>query len=150
MALSKQRTEEIFQLTLRGGGSDRDAQKFVTSCTDYEELHFFAEQYNWDGDVKPIKKLIKNPNVDGGTLLYLYWYACPEDYYLFYRDAKEVERGYERDVFTVIRDIEQRIENRDYRTASIPFDPRSRISMRERHGEFARQIPPLMMEPLSR
>jgi hypothetical protein len=148
MALSKQRSEEIFNLTLRGGESEKDADKFVSSCTNSEELHFFAEHYNWDGDVKPIRRLIKNPNVDGGTLLYLYWYACPEDYYLFHKDAKDVERGYERDVFNVIREIERRIVDGDFRTASVPFDPRPRISMRERHREFAREIPTVMMEPL--
>ena len=77
-----------------------------------------------------------------------YWNASVEDYYLFNKSASELEPGYDRDVFTMLRCCEQRIVNSDYRTAVIPFDPTPRISMPERYGEFARQIPPEMFKPV--
>ena len=168
MALSKKRQKEILRLTLQGGEEltaaiesgesayqkhmrsiNRETNAFLDSCTDKRELDFFAENWNWDGDVKPILRLIKNPHVDAGTLLRLYWYACPEDYYLFHRSASELDPGFERDVFTVIRRIESRFAKGDYKSATIAFDPTDRVSMPERHDEFARTIPDIMFQPIS-
>jgi hypothetical protein len=167
MALAKRRQAEILRLTLQGGDEltaaieagerayqrhmrkiNREINEFVTTCDDKRELDFFAQNWSWDGNVKPILKLVKNPNVDAGTLLQMYWYACPEDYYLFHRSASELDPGFERDVFTAIRRIEARMVKGDYKTASIPFDPTPRISMPERHGEFARPIPDVMFQPI--
>lgn len=167
MSLSKKRQNEILRLTLQGGDEltaameageaatqkhlrmiNREITDFVTSCEDKRELDFFAANWPWDGNVKPILGLINNPIVDAGTLLRMYWYACPEDYYLFHRAASELDAGYERDVFTVIRRIEARIVKADYHTASIAFDPTGHVSMPERHGEFARPIPDIMMKPI--
>ena len=149
MALSEKRSNEIFELTMRGGDSDhRKTLEFVTKCKDIEELQFFAENYNWDGDVEPIEGLIRNPEIDAGTLLFLFWYGCPEDYYLFYGDSADIEPGFERDIFNLLCSIEHRFVTEDYPTAKISFDPSSRISMRERHSEFVRPIPPVMMEPI--
>ncbi|MEM7314728.1 MAG: DUF4274 domain-containing protein [Planctomycetota bacterium] len=168
MALSKKRQKEILRLTLQGAEEltsaidsgesayrkhmrliKRETNAFLDSCTDKRELDFFAENWNWDGDVKPILRLIKNPNVDAGTLLRLYWYACPEDYYLFHRSALEFDAGFERDVFTAIRRIESRIVNGNYKSATIAFDPTDRVSMLERHDEFARTIPEIMFQPIT-
>lgn len=166
MPLSKKRQNEILRLTYQGGdeltaaieaGADatrkhlrminREISAFVTTCTDRHALDFFAANWPWDGNVKPILKLIKNPHVDAGTLLRLYWYSCPEDYYLFHRAASELDPGFERDVFTAIRRIETRIVKGDYASATIPFDPTGRVSMPERHDEFARAIPEIMFQP---
>ena len=168
MALTKKRQSEILRLTYQGGDEltaameageaatqkhlrkiNREIDDFVTSCDDKRELDFFAANWPWDGNVKPILKLITNPNVDAGTLLRMYWYACPEDYYLFHRSASELDPGYERDVFTVIRRIETRLVKGDYKTATVPFDPSSHVSMPERHDEFARSIPDVMFQPIT-
>ena len=167
MALTKKRRAEILRLTLQGGDEltaaieagesayqkhmrkiNREIHDFVTTCEDKHELDFFAENWNWDGNIKPILKLIRNPHIDAGTLLRMYWYACPEDYYLFHRSASELDPGFERDVFTAIRRIEARIVNGDFNTASISFDPTPRVSMPQRHEEFARSIPETMFKPI--
>ena len=168
MALSKKRQSEILRLTLQGGEEltaaieagesayrkhirkiNREINEFVTTCDDKRELDFFAQNWSWDGNVKPILKLVKNPNVDAGTLLRMYWCACPEDYYLFHRSASELDAGFERDVFTVIRRIETRIVKGNFETATIPFDPTPWVSMPERHEEFSRSIPEMMFKPIT-
>lgn len=128
---------------------DQQIDRFITSCKDPKELHFFFRNWNWDGKVKPLLKLIKNPHVDAGTLLHIYWYGCPEDYYLFHRSASELDAGYERDTYTILRRVERRMVTGDYKTASIPFDPTNRISMWDRREEFARQIPDIMYQPIT-
>jgi hypothetical protein len=69
---------------------------------------------------------------------------------LFYRSASEVEEGFERDVFTTLQRIERRILRSESLTSSIPFDPTNHISMLDRHSEFARQIPDIMFQPITR
>src|SRR5262245_7014277 len=101
MALTTKRKREIMRLVDQGGDDltaeirddakryekyrrqiRREALSFVSSTKNKDELHFFAQNWNWDGDIKPVFALIKNPSCDAGTLLFLYWYGCPEDYYL--------------------------------------------------------------------
>jgi hypothetical protein len=169
MALSKKRQNEILRLVHEGGDElteamslgeketakhlraiRREISDFLKTCENKDELDFFAENWSRDGNEKPIHQLIKNPHVDAGTLLRVYWLSCPEDYYLFYRSAPEVEEGFERDVFTTLQRIERRILKSESLTSSIPFDPTNHISMLDRHSEFARQIPDIMFRPITR
>lgn len=166
--LSKKRQQEILRLTEEGGEDlsaaidegekaiskflreiRKEITSFLKTSTNKHELHFFAENYHWEGNLKPmpILDLVKNPNVDAGTLLKLYWYGCPEDYYLFHKSESEIDDEFERQVFRALRRIEKRIVKADYKTASIPFDPTDSISMSDRKSEFARQIPDIMYQP---
>jgi hypothetical protein len=169
MKLSEKRQREILRLVYEGGQEITDARErggekevdrhlrairreisdFLATCEDSGELDFFAENCPRDGREKPIHELIKNPNVDAGTLLRVYWLSCPEDYYLFYSTALQVDAGFERDVFCTIVRIERRIGKSEYKTASVPFDPAEHVSMPERHSEFARQIPKIMFQPIA-
>lgn len=167
MALSKKRQNEIIRLVHEGGDEltqamslgeketarhlraiRREISDFLKTCENKDELDFFAENWSRDGREKPIHQLIENPHVDAGTLLRIYWLSDPEYYYLSYRSAPEVEE-FDRDVFTTLQRIERRILRSEYLTSSIPFDPTSWISMPDRHSEFARQIPDIMVRPIT-
>lgn len=126
----------------------REIKDFLTTTTDPKELHYFAEQYNWDGGNELLFKLIKNPHCDAGTLLLLYWGGCPEDFYLFNRYANEFNNPYERDCYRLLRQIENKFMKGEYGSASIKFDPTDRISMWDRRDEFMRDIPDVMYQPL--
>ncbi len=128
---------------------DREIKGFLRTTTDKDELQYFAENWHWESNTRPLLELVKNPHIDAGTLLQVYWCGCPEDYYLFHKSASEIESEFERYVFRVLRHIERRIVQSEYETASIPFDPTDRISMWDRRDEFARLIPDLMYQPIS-
>ena len=123
--------------------------EFVQASTSAEEIDLFAKNWNWDGDVEPLLALVDNPSCDAGTLLFLFWYGCPEDYYLQYSKAEEADGGFERAVCELLQKIEQRFVAADYSSASIPFDPTKRISMWDRRDKFARQIPEIMYRPIT-
>ena len=128
---------------------DREIKEFLRTTTNKDELQYFAENCHWESNTRPLLELVKNPHIDAGTLLQMYWYGCPEDYYLFHKSASEIKSEFERYVFRVLRHIERRIVKSEYKTASIPFDPTGRISMWDRRDEFARQIPDVMYQPIS-
>lgn len=167
MTLSTKRRQEIMRLVHEGGEElteamalgeqatekhlekiRREIADFLKTCTDKEELDFFAEKWTRDGRVEPIHYLIENPQVDAGTLLRLYWYSDPEYYYLHHRSASDLDEGSERDVFATLERIERRITTPEFRTASIPFDPGSHVTMRDRRSAFARPIPEVMYRPI--
>jgi hypothetical protein len=167
MALSKKRQNEIIRLVHEGGDElteamsrgeketakhlraiHREISDFLKTCKDKDELDFFAENWSRDGREKPIHQLIKNPHLDAGTLLRLFWYSDPEYYYSSARSASEVEE-FDRDVFTTLEAIERRLVKSEYLTASIPFDPTSHVTMRDRHSEFPRQIPDVLFQPIT-
>ena len=128
---------------------DRETKKFLRTTTSKDELQYFAENVRWDANTRPLLELVKNPHIDAGTLLQLYWFGCPEDYYLFHKLVSEIDSEFERYVFRVLRHIERRIVKSEYKTASISFDPTSHISMWDRRDEFARKIPDILYQPIS-
>lgn len=168
MALSEQRQQEIMKLVGQGSGDlERDEQfaldeekpllrklhrertDFLRTCTSAEELDFFAENWARDGREKPIHALIENPHVDAGTLLRLFWYSDPEFFYESARSSSEIADAGERDIFFTLETIERRITQSEYKTASIPFDPRRHVTMADSGEELARPIPEVMYRPIT-
>jgi hypothetical protein len=168
MALSEERQQEILRLVVQGSGDLEQDERFaldeekphlrklhqervdfLRTCTSAEELDFFAENWARDGREKPIHALIENPHVDAGTLLRVYWYSDPEYYYSGCRSASDLDNDTDRDIFTTLERIERRITGSEYNTASVPFDPRNHVTMRDQYSEFARPIPEVMFRPIT-
>ncbi len=87
-----------------------------------EELHAFANEFNWDCGCKEMSDVVRHPLCDLGTALLIYWHAGPS-YFLQYADRSEV-RDHEIEQLTLIEEIEQRVNDQQYKTATQPFDPR--------------------------
>lgn len=168
MALSEKRQQEILRLVGEGTGDlewdeqvaldeqekrhleklHRERADFLRTCTSAEELDFFAANWERDGREKPIHALVDNPHTDAGTLLRLYWYSDPEYFYSNYSSPAEADAATERDIFTTLERIERRMTRSEYKTASIPFDPKGHVTMPDRRSEFARPIPEVMYQPI--
>ena len=168
MALSEKLQQEIMRFVGEGSGDlERDEQlaleeekphlrklhreraDFLRTCTSAEELDFFAANWARDGREKPIHALVDNPHTDAGTLLRVYWYSDPEYFYSEYGSAAETDGVTERDIFTTLERIERRITRSEYKTATVPFDPKGHITMPDGGSEFARLIPEVMYRPIS-
>jgi len=168
MALPEKRRQELMRLVHEGGEElseaiargeqetkrhlekiHREISEFLKTCTDKEELDFFAENWTRDGREKPIHELVANPHVDAGTLLRLYWYSDPEFFFTECRSAEELTDVTERDIFITLERIERRLTGSEYKTATIPFDPGPHITMRDRRSELARPIPDVMYQRIT-
>jgi hypothetical protein len=88
-----------------------------------EELHAYASEFNWDCGCEEMRDVIRHPLCDLGTALLIYWHAAPS-WFLQYADRSEVGE-HEIDTLTLIEEIEQRVRDQQYKTASQPFDPRN-------------------------
>ena len=168
MPLSEKRQQEIMRLVHEGGAEltqaielgqettekhlakiHREIADFLKTSIDKEELDFFAENWARDGREKPIHQLIANPHVDAGTLLRIFWLSDPEFFYESAGSAAEIDDEGERDIFTTLETIERRITQSEYKTASIPFDPKNWITMRDEYPGFARPIPEILFRPIT-
>ncbi|WP_157594074.1 DUF4274 domain-containing protein, partial [Rubripirellula obstinata] len=169
MAISQKRQQEIIDLATEGvppdtpeelwnnvaaleqliRTADRRRNAWLRATRKPGELQLFAENFTWDNP-KPLQLLVANPGCDAGTMLYLFWYGCAEDYYFQFNTLKEIDGGHDREVFRLLRQIERRIVNGDYTSGRLYFDPTPRVSMSDRRDEFARQIPDVLYRPIGR
>ncbi|HYH65544.1 MAG TPA: DUF4274 domain-containing protein [Urbifossiella sp.] len=169
MALPENRQQEIMRLVGEGSGDPevddkhaldehekrrlrelhRERADFLRTCASPEELDFFAAHWARDGREKPIHALVENPHTDAGTLLRVYWYSDPEYFCSEYGSAADADDATERDIMTTLERIERRMTGAEYKTASVPFDPKGHITMPGRGSEFARPIPEVMYRPIT-
>jgi len=126
----------------------RETKEFLSSTTNPEELHLFAQMWNWDCGVEEMLQLIMNPCCDAGTALLVFWYGGAESFYLHYRTLQDCRaRGEERDTFRLLLQIERRFTKGQFATSRMAFDPKPHMHMEEWKSEFARRIPEAMYEP---
>jgi hypothetical protein len=133
--------------------------KLMDAITDPEELHLYAEDFNWDCGCSDMAKVIDHPLCDLGTALLIYWRGAPR-WYLQYNDRSEVKE-YERNTFDLLQEIERKVIAGDFQTRSQPFDPRNDhgndctvayediLENSRKSGKIlTRTIPPVMVEAI--
>lgn len=72
------------------------ALEFCSSHGDFEELHFFAENVNWDFGTEFLEAILLNPNCDFGTAKLIFWLASP-DYYQEFAQVMRSQRSTGKD-----------------------------------------------------
>ena len=166
MALSKKRRKEI-ELLAVGGAFDHlpdeefdaltDADhkrvftEFFASVKDSEELHVFAESFNWDCGDKELTQVIRHPLCDLGTALLVYWRGQP-GYFLRYATRQEA-KPYERAGYSLLREIERLVKKGAYKSARLSYNPRDDQGwdMTPKKSEikrYGRDIPAVMYQPV--
>jgi Domain of unknown function (DUF4274) len=108
--------------------ADREATRaafevLMSQIESPEELHAYASQFNWDGGCNEMRGVIRHPLCDMGTALLIYWHAGA-GYYLQYADRSEVREG-ELEQLELMEEIERRVQDQRFNTATQPFDPRN-------------------------
>ena len=122
-------------------------EEFFASAT-AEDLHFFADYWNWDGGREDLERVVGHPLCDLGTALLIYWRAEPV-YYLKYARIEDAI-GHEQEEMAFILDIERRVSNGQYSTHLFSFNPRDdgyrydRTHREEPNPQAKREIPPAM------
>jgi hypothetical protein len=133
--------------------------KLFDAITDPEELHLYADDFNWDCGCDEMGKVIAHPLCDLGTALLIYWRGRPR-WYLQYNNRSEVKE-YELETFDLLQEIERKVLAGDFHTRTQPFDPRNDMSNDctveyedilepiRRGKVLTRTIPPIMMEAVA-
>ena len=76
--LPKDTSDEEFEKMLKK--MNRERNKFLKNCISPEELHLFAEAYNWDNGVGSMQSVIESRVCDRNTALLVFWRGSPTFY----------------------------------------------------------------------
>lgn len=125
-------------------------QQVLAGCCSPLELHAFASNWNCDRGVEVLMEIVRNPNCDAGTALWLYWENDPY-FYCQYASASDAKGNEERLMCDVMRTIESRILANDFATCDIPFDPTAWVESKYDDAAWVKhKIPQPMYNPIPR
>lgn len=130
---------------------------FCRDNKDPEELHAFADTWNWDGGFSPLQVLLDNPSCEAGTALLIYWKAAPEFYRQFHdREAVALAKA-DVQSFDFLIGIETRYVAGEFPVGVVSFDPNRPEdcggykyvgTYDDMKDKFVRPLPSIMYEPV--
>ncbi len=118
--------------------------QFFETVTDAEELHLYADGFNWDTGVEELRRVVRHPLCDKGTALLIYWRGAP-GWYPRYAARSEIRPPDQVDQYELLGEIEQKIIGGHFRTHLFHYDPKNDrghdVTARYRDAPRQRQIP---------
>jgi Domain of unknown function (DUF4274) len=120
------------------GAFDRDANLRILKALEFnyykklasaEELHAFAQCFNWDFGSSEMRWVVNHPKCDLGTAIMIYWNASPLFYFKKYSNRSDLAKGkpdYMSEVdhfqnYDLIKLIEEKINKGEFRSQKIRF-----------------------------
>jgi hypothetical protein len=145
MALSESQLQRVRRMFQDEWDSEDELWQFFETVTDAEELHLYADGFNWDTGADEMPRVIRHPLCDRGTALLIYWRGRP-GWYARYADRSDAPNPDQAEQFDLLREIEQKIISGHYRTCRFPYDPKSDRGhdMTKANSKAKRLIPPEM------
>src|SRR5882724_11497538 len=67
MSLSESQLNRVQRMTRDEWESEDELWQFFETVTDTEELHLYADGFNWDTGVEELRRVIRHPLCDRGT-----------------------------------------------------------------------------------
>ncbi|MDR3295690.1 MAG: DUF4274 domain-containing protein [Clostridiales Family XIII bacterium] len=104
-------------------GMDEPDRNIFESLSTPEELHYIAENHNWDDGTMVLRWIAESPLCSEATALVIFWRAQPDDFTKYKLNAKTVSQYDDMDVFDLIRTVLARYEKGLYAKTSISYDP---------------------------
>jgi hypothetical protein len=128
--------------------SEAELHQFFETITDAEELHLYANGFNWDTGVGELRRVIRHSLCDRGTALLIYWRGGP-GFYARFADRSETINPDQADTYDLLQEIEQKIIAGHFHTRHFTYDPKNDgghdMTARHSKGVRKRSIPPEML-----
>ena len=135
------------------GAFDRDANLRILKALEFnyykklastEELHAFAQYFNWDLGSSEMKWVVNHPKCDLGTAILIYWDASPLFYFKKYTNRSDLAQGKpdymsEDDYFQnydLIKLIEEKIDKGEFKSRKIRFSIDESPEFFSERGEY--------------
>ncbi len=107
---------------------DEERAGFLNRVDDPEEIHLFAELWNWDAGTEPLEKLAARPACEVATAKLLFWRSQPQEH--VGTDPTSKMQPYERGLFEFARSLQRRVLGGEFKAGTIEYDPRSDYDLR--------------------
>ena len=116
------------------------AKGYYRELQSSDELHAFADNYNWDDGEDALNWIVQNPECDLGTALQIYWEIDPEHYYSQFSSRLEIpDKDWQAPGYDLLKAVEHNLEANFYTKSDIYFF----VSESDRSsGNFAAALTP--------
>jgi hypothetical protein len=98
-------------------------QESFDKLTTPEELHYIANNHNWDNGITVLEWIVKSKLCSEATALMIFWRAQPYDYTEYNYEAKVIKNG-DIKIFYLIKTIMENYKNGFYKKTKIKYDPK--------------------------
>ncbi|MGO4291732.1 DUF4274 domain-containing protein [Chitinophaga sp. RAB17] len=120
-SLSPTQKQFIDENFYEGFGNLIRKEKF-NQLTTPQELHYLAEQHNWDDGVDVLQWVVESEQCSEATALMLFWLAQPREF-IKYKLTFTFGNIHENQVFQLIKTILENFTKGVYKKTDIHFDP---------------------------
>jgi len=104
--------------------SESELFQFFDTVTDAEELHLYADGFNWDTGAGELRRVIRHPLCDRATALLIYWRGSP-GYMARFADRSETRNPDQADQFDLLQEIEQKVIANQFASRRFHYDPKN-------------------------
>jgi hypothetical protein len=116
--------------------NDEPNKEIFSKLTTSQELHYIAENYNWDNGIGVLEWIINSKLCSEATALMIFWQAQPYDYIKYNYNAKKIKYA-DMDVFNLIKKIMENYKNGYYKKTPIKYNP---------EADMPKTIPEIMFQ----
>jgi hypothetical protein len=124
--------------------SEDELHRFFDTATDAEELHLYADGFNWDCGIGELRRVIRHPLCDRGTAFLIYWRGAP-GFMAQFADRSETCNPDQAEHYDLLREIEEKVMAGHFQTHRFRYDPRNDrgedLTIRYSHIPQKRPIP---------
>jgi hypothetical protein len=103
---------------------DEPDKEIFNKLTSSEELHYIAENHNWDSGITVLEWIVKNKLCSEATALMIFWGAQPNDYLKYNLNSKSLKNYDDMDIFNLIRTVMKNYKNGFYKKCLIKYNPK--------------------------
>jgi hypothetical protein len=107
-----------------GWESEDELSQFFDAIADAEELHLYAEGFNWDTGVEGMRRVIRHPLCDRGTAFLIYWRGSP-GFFARFAARTETSNPDQADHFDLLLEIERKVVAGHFQSRRFHYDPRN-------------------------
>ena len=106
------------------GETDNPTREEFEQLTTSAELHYVAQNHNWDSGVEVVQWIAESDLCSEATALMIFWRAQPEEFTEYSWSAKKLPRHVEIEIFDLIRTIGENFKKGFYKKSDIAYDPK--------------------------
>ncbi len=121
--------------------NEKPNKEIFDRLTSSEELHYIAENHNWDNGITILEWIAESKLCSDATALMIFWRAQPYDYIKYNYNSKNI-KNVDMNIFKLIKKIKENYKNGFYERTSIQYNPKNdmpenipEIMLQETNGE---------------
>lgn len=120
---SKKTNREV--IAIEAGHADPSVDAIPLNKMTPWQMHEYADSFNWDDTLGPLRRIIRHPKCDLGTALLIFWRAEPQCHYEEMYNGSRDFIEFNGAAYYLLREILAKVQRKHYKRSEMPYDPRN-------------------------